>query len=82
VIGAPAGPIMALPAQVLRPENRAGGMGVYFTWYYAGMAVWPGLAGLARDLTGSPAAPALFAAAMMGLAPLGLTGFRLVPTRP
>jgi predicted MFS family arabinose efflux permease len=78
VLGAPAGPVMALPAQALRPENRAGGMGVYFTWYYAGMAVLPGLAGLARDLTGSAAAPALLAAAMMGLALLGLAGFRLL----
>lgn len=37
VVGAPAGLIMALLAQALRPQNRAGGMGIYFTWYYAGM---------------------------------------------
>lgn len=77
VVGAPAGLIMALPAQALRPQNRAGGMGIYFTWYYAGMAFLPGLAGMARDLTASPAAPALFAAGMMALALAGLTGFRL-----
>ncbi len=77
VIGAPAGLIMALPAQALRAQSRATGMGVYFTWYYAGMALLPGAAGLARDLTGSPAAPALFAAAMMALALAGLAGFRL-----
>jgi len=81
VLGAPAGATMALPAQALRPENRAAGMGVYFTWYYAGMAVLPGLAGLARDLTGSAAAPALFAGAMLGLALAGVIGFRLLPTR-
>ena len=40
-------------------------MGVYYTWYYAGMAILPGGAGLARDLTGSAAAPVLFATAMM-----------------
>jgi hypothetical protein len=28
-IGAPPGLMMALPAQVLRAEHRAGGMGVY-----------------------------------------------------
>ena len=78
VIGAPAGLIMALPALALRPENRGGGMGVYFTWYYAGMAALPGVAGMARDVTGSAAAPALFAAAMMALALLGLIGFRVV----
>jgi predicted MFS family arabinose efflux permease len=77
VVGAPAGLIMALPAQTLRPQNRAGGMGIYFTWYYAGMAFLPGLAGMARDLTASPAAPPLFAAGMMALALAGLAGFRL-----
>jgi predicted MFS family arabinose efflux permease len=64
-MGIPPGLIMALPAQALRPETRAGGMGVYYTWYYASMAVLPSGAGLARDLTGTAAAPALFAAAMM-----------------
>jgi hypothetical protein len=77
VVGAPAGLIMALPAQALRPENRAGGMGVYFTWYYSGMAVLPGLAGMARDLTASPAAPAFFASVMMALAIAGMAGFRV-----
>lgn len=76
VVGAPAGLIMALPGQALRPQNRAGGMGFYFTWYYAGMAFLPGLAGMARDFTASAAAPALFAAVMMALALVGLTGFR------
>jgi predicted MFS family arabinose efflux permease len=64
-MGVPPGLIMALPAQALRPERRAGGMGVYYTWYYAAMAILPSGAGLARDLTGSAAAPVLFAAAMM-----------------
>ncbi len=77
-IGAPAGLIMALPAQVLQPENSASGMGVYFTWFYAGMALLPGLAGVAHDLTESPAAPELFAAGMMALALAGLAAFRLV----
>jgi len=80
-IGAPAGPIMALPSQCLRAEHRAAGMGVYFTWYYAGMALLPGLAGWARDATASAAAPALFAAVMMALALAGLAGFRLVHAR-
>jgi cyanate permease len=82
-IGVPAGLIMALPAQVLRPESRAGGMGVYFTCYYVAMALLPGAAGLARDLSGSAAAPALFAAATMLLCIVGLLLFiaakRVVP---
>lgn len=80
-IGVPAGPIMALPAESLRADHRAAGMGVYFTWYYAGMAVLPGLAGFARDATASAAAPALFAAIMMALALFGLLGFRLAQRR-
>lgn len=63
--GVPPGLVMALPAQSLRAETRAGGMGVYYAWYYAGMAFLPGGAGLARDVTASAAAPILFAAAMM-----------------
>lgn len=74
-IGVPAGLIMVLPAQVLRPESRAGGMGVFFTCYYVAMAILPGAAGLARDLSGSAAAPALFAAAMTLLCALGLMLF-------
>ena len=74
-IGVPAGLIMALPAQVLRPESRGGGMGVFFTCYYVAMAILPGAAGLARDLSGSAAAPALFAAAMTLLCVLGLMLF-------
>ena len=75
VIGVPAGTIVALPAQVLRAESRAGGMGVFYTCYYAMMAILPGAAGLMRDISGSPATPALFAAAMVLLCLLGLALF-------
>jgi predicted MFS family arabinose efflux permease len=75
-IGLPAGLIMALPAQSVRPENRSIGIGVYYTFYYAGMALLPALAGLARDLTGSPTATTLYASTMMSLALFGLLGFR------
>jgi predicted MFS family arabinose efflux permease len=62
---APAGPIMALVSETLSADNRAQGMGLFYTWYYAGMGVLPPLAGLARDLSGSPDAPVYFASAMM-----------------
>jgi MFS family permease len=81
-IGAPPGPMMALPAQVLRAEHRAGGMGVYYSWYYALMAFLPGGAGLARDLSGSVAAPALFAAAMALLCAPGLMLFHAARRMP
>jgi MFS family permease len=62
-----AGPIMALPAKVLRPDSRALGMGVYYTWYYVGMAVLPPAAGYVRDATGLFAAPLLFGCALLVL---------------
>ena len=77
VIGVPAGLIMALPAQALGPQSRAAGMGVFFTFYYIAMAILPGGAGLARDISGSPSAPALFAAVMMLLCLLGLASFNV-----
>jgi len=79
-IGLPPGLIMALPAQALRAENRSIGMGVYYTFYYVGMALLPALAGFVRDVAGSPAT-ALFASAMMGIAVLGLAGFRTTQHR-
>jgi cyanate permease len=81
VIGVPAGLIMALTAEALRPENRSVGMGVFYTWHFACMAILPALAGSARDLADSAAAPILFAAAVMVLAPIALGAFRLVQRR-
>jgi predicted MFS family arabinose efflux permease len=78
VIGLPAGPLMAMPAQALRAESRAPGMGVFYTCYYAAMALLPGLAGMARDLTGSAAAPVLFAAVMMLATLVCVIGFAAV----
>jgi len=82
VIGAPVGPIMALPAQALRPENRAGGMGIFYTWYYLLMAFLPGCAGLARDWSGSAVAPILFSAAMLLLCAIVLLLFHAAKRLP
>jgi predicted MFS family arabinose efflux permease len=68
VAGPAAGIIMAMPARVLRPEARSLGMGVYFTWYYVGMAVLPGIAGWCRDLSGVAAAPLIFASLLVIIA--------------
>lgn len=78
VIGLPPGLIMALPAQALRPESRSTGMGVFYTWHFAAMALFPAFAGTARDLTASAAAPSLFAAVTMVLAAMALLAFRAV----
>jgi MFS family permease len=77
----PGGLIMTLPSEALRPEHRAVGMGVYLTWYYAGMGVLPALAGLARDLTGSAATPFWFAVALLGIAAAALLHFRALQRR-
>src|SRR5262249_49784975 len=81
LIGVPAGLVMALPAQALRPQNRATGMGVFYTWHFAAMGGLPALAGSARDLANSVAAPILVAAATMLLSAFALIGFRLVQRR-
>lgn len=63
-VGLPAGAIMVLPGEVLRPRNRSAGMGVFLTWYYAGMALLTPMAGILRDTTHEPSAPLVFAAAL------------------
>ena len=78
IFGPPAGLIMALSGQSAAPERRALAMGVYFTVYYVGMGVVPGIAGFARDLTGSAVAPIWLAAAMMLLTVVALFAFRAV----
>ncbi|RZN10782.1 hypothetical protein CWO91_11285 [Bradyrhizobium genosp. SA-3] len=81
-MGVPPGLIMALPAQALRPEARAIGMGVYYTWYYAAMAILPAGAGLARDYAGSAAAPMAFAAVTVLLCVVALILFQTAQGSP
>jgi MFS family permease len=54
---APAGLIMALAGEAMRPEQRAFGMGVFFTVYYAIMLATPTAAGAILDATGQPQGP-------------------------
>jgi len=63
--GLPVGVIMAPPAEVLRPESRAIGMGLFYTWLYMGHAGLPPAAGWIQDLTGKAAAPIYFAGALV-----------------
>ncbi len=81
-IGPPAGAILALPAEVLRAEARAAGLGVFFTWYYAGMAAGPVIAGLGHDITGSAATPVLIGGAFFVFGTLVLGLFRALQSRP
>jgi MFS family permease len=54
---APAGVIMAMSGQALRPQVRAFGMGIFFTVYFAIMLVTPPVAGAILDATGSTQGP-------------------------
>ncbi|MBM0207563.1 MFS transporter [Micromonospora sp. STR1s_5] len=61
LLGPPPGAIMAMPGHLLRPENRAPGLGLFLTVFYIAVTVGPFLAGLARQSFG-PNGPVLFGA--------------------
>jgi len=63
-----AGVIIAVGTLSARPENRAVGMGLFYTTYYLGGTVLPAVCGKAADLMGDPAGALLAAAAMAALA--------------
>lgn len=62
-----AGVIIAIGTLSARPENRASGMGLFYTTYYLGGTVLPILCGRAADWMGDPAGALLAAAAMASL---------------
>ena len=89
-MGLPVGVVMSLPSEVLRPERRGTGMGLFYTWLYVGQAGLPPVAGWLQDMAGGSAASILFAGGLF-LLTLPLFGlFRLLqahsiqlsPTRP
>ena len=63
-----AGVIVAMGTLSARPENRTVGMGLFYSVYYAGTTVMPGLCGWAADAAGTPAAALLAAAGAAALA--------------
>jgi MFS family permease len=67
--GLPAGVLISAPASVLRPESRAPGMGLFYTWYYAGMTGLPIVAGWMQDLFGGAAALQCAAVAVFMILP-------------
>ena len=82
IVYAPAGGlIMALPSQVLSKENRAVGMGIFFTIYYIGMGIFPAIAGYVRELTGDPASPLIMSGIAILCAAVILTGFHVMQIR-
>jgi MFS family permease len=79
VCGLPGGPIMSLPARVLQPANRAIGMGLFFTVYYAAMMLGPVIGGACAKWAGSASAALDAGAAMVLLCPLLLLAFNRIP---
>ena len=77
----PPGAIVALASEVLRPQVRSAGMGIYYTWLYAGLALGPLLAGLVSDLTGDPAAPVYLIGVLALLTVFAFGLFRVLQAR-
>jgi MFS family permease len=72
------GVIMAVGTLSARPENRAVGMGLFYSMYYAGGTIVPALCGWAADMSAGPEGALLAAAAISALAvPLYLLHRRL-----
>jgi predicted MFS family arabinose efflux permease len=67
----PVSPMVTLPAETLRPDRRAIGLGLFYTWFYIGTAVCPPLGGWLYDLAGTPAAP-IYLNAVLGIATIAL----------
>jgi hypothetical protein len=67
---------MGLPSQVLAPEARAFGMGVFFTIYYVVFMMSPMIAGGLADLSGSTGAPLLYGSALLLSCLAALWNFR------
>jgi MFS family permease len=77
----PAGAVVALTSEVLRPETRSTGMGIFFTWSYAGIALGPILAGFISDATANPAAPVYLIGLLALLTVVSLGLFRALQAR-
>jgi MFS family permease len=78
---APAGAIMALPGEALKPRNRAFGMGIFFSWYFVMTAPAPIIAGWLYDLNNDARGPIYFAAALLAATAAANLAFRLAQWR-
>ena len=76
--GIPGGALMSLSSEAFSKENRGPGFGVFYTWFYLGMAIGPVLAGWSRDVSGSTATPIVLAGTMAVSVVLILGVFRIL----
>ena len=77
--GLPVGPIMSLPARVLKPETRAIGMGIFYTLYYATMMLGPVVAGALAKSTGQAGSAFDFGTIVILACPILLWVFNRLP---
>ena len=80
-LGLTVGPVMALPGEILTPESRGTGLGVYYTMYYLGTGCLPAIAGWLQDMTGSAVTAIWFSAFCLLIAPIFLMAFRWLQRR-
>lgn len=78
---APAGIIMSLSAQAMKPDNRAFGMGLFFTIYFLVAAPVATIAGWLFDRSGDAYNPVLFSASLFALTAFANFGFRRLQRR-
>ena len=74
---APAGIIMSLASEAIEPENRALGMGVFFSLYFLLVAPAPLVAGWLVDYSGSAWFAVVFAAGLFAATALSYAAFRI-----
>jgi MFS family permease len=79
--GAPAGVIMSLPGEALKPANRAFGMGIFFSWYFLITTPAPIVAGWLYDLSGDARWPIYFAGALFAATAAANLMFRIAQRR-
>jgi MFS family permease len=72
---------MALSAQAMKPENRAIGMGLFFTIYFLIQAPAPAIAGWLYDLSTNELWPILFAIALFLFTAIANFAFRFAQKR-
>jgi predicted MFS family arabinose efflux permease len=78
LIGLPVGVIVALPSEVLRPDSRATGLGLFQTVNFGCFALLPTLAGQASNAIGGVGTPLYVAGGLVLSLPLVLWAFRVL----
>ena len=79
--GLAAGPIMGLPSEVLTPENRGIGIGIFLSLFYVGVVLAPILAGALLETTGNPGVAFYLGSVLLMLGCLALLAFRFLAKR-